>query len=544
MFTQKLKKQLSMGITGALLIGLVATIITDTVKVIYFNNANAQIDNEDKTFLLTINRNGSGMVSTEDEKITCGNDCAGRYSDGEVVTLKAEPRGNNVLSGWDGGECFRNEINSENGSGECVVQMNKQRTVTANFKPAATLTIIRTADSQRGGSVEANVKNFYSTKNSRTVCDLKHDMSCVFEYPKGAEIDLVAVLENSEGLIKWSADCTGVKLQCGLTLDKNKTVNVAFKEGKVRASSSSSVSSASSASSLSASSASSAVSSMAASSVSSAASASSSAANSSSLPQSSSSVSSSASSASSQSSVSSASSASSASSFSGFTGLVGSYLFSEGAGTAVNDTSGQGNSGEIKGAAKWTMDRLGPTLSFDGVDDYVSIPKMEGEELTISAWFYKNSNDNSNADAIFDGWKKGNGDVSDQEGYSLRFNSSTPNELIFILVTKDSSGEKTSGELRHAFDSSTGGWHHIVGIYEKSTGKQSLYVDGELQVTANHPSGNIVVQPESLSELRIGHSIADNGYFNGVIDDVKIYNIDLTNSEATNLYGEGTACQL
>lgn len=80
--------------------------------------------------------------------------------------------------------------------------------------------------------------------------------------------------------------------------------------------------------------------------------------------------------------------------------LQAGYTFNEGSGTIATDSSGNGNDGTIQGAT-WTTGKNGDGLSFDGIDDSVSIPLINNEELSICAWFHKNANDTTNADAIF-----------------------------------------------------------------------------------------------------------------------------------------------
>ena len=66
------------------------------------------------------------------------------------------------------------------------------------------------------------------------------------------------------------------------------------------------------------------------------------------------------------------------------------YTFSEGTGTTTADSSGNGKNGSIQGSV-WTTGKNGGGLSFTGTSDYVSVPSMNYDELSISAWFYKNS---------------------------------------------------------------------------------------------------------------------------------------------------------
>lgn len=82
---------------------------------------------------------------------------------------------------------------------------------------------------------------------------------------------------------------------------------------------------------------------------------------------------------------------------------------------------------------------------------------------------------------------------------------------------------------------SVGAWYHIAGTYNKATGEQKLYVNGQLAGLQIHPAGNTVVPLTYFSDMKIGMS-GYKGYFNGKIDDVRLYNRALSNQEVQDLY--------
>lgn len=75
-------------------------------------------------------------------------------------------------------------------------------------------------------------------------------------------------------------------------------------------------------------------------------------------------------------------------------------------------------------------------------------------------------------------------------------------------------------------------WHNAVGV--RNYTNQSLYVDGVLISTTNNP---IQIDPVDLSSIG-GASIggAGSSFFNGSLDDVRIYNTSLSGSEITTIY--------
>ncbi|PJA07668.1 hypothetical protein COX69_04065 [Candidatus Falkowbacteria bacterium CG_4_10_14_0_2_um_filter_48_10] len=222
-------------------------------------------------------------------------------------------------------------------------------------------------------------------------------------------------------------------------------------------------------------------------------------------------------------------------------GPVAHWRFDEKSGTTAFDSAASttwsgGNHGSFgagTAAPTWAKGKYGGSLEFDGNNDYVSIRPQNYPSITVSGWFYREISDNVNADAIFGGWRW-NSDTQLQEGYDLRFYQGNPNLLDWILVTKDSSGFKTQQSAVFDLKSTQfNKWHSAVGVYDSFTGVQSLFVNGILRSTVQHTPGNTIVPFFQYTDMRIGYSRVNSGYFNGLIDDVRIYNYARTQRQIT-----------
>jgi hypothetical protein len=194
-------------------------------------------------------------------------------------------------------------------------------------------------------------------------------------------------------------------------------------------------------------------------------------------------------------------------------GLVAAYGFEEGSGSATADGSGRGKSGTVVGAS-WTGGRFGSALSFDGVDDRVDLPGLgtfyDGA-FTYEAWVKKAG---AKKDAGLVGtW------VSGQQGgpmlwveyasgrYFLTLNAGSPNYL-------DSTQSPAVGV-----------WQHVAATYDGVTAR--FYVDG-VEVASRAFSGNV----GDSDAWRIGaYGLSASGFFDGVIDEVRIYDRALSRSE-------------
>jgi hypothetical protein len=87
---------------------------------------------------------GTGSVRSSPEGVACGNDCAESYPAGSTVTLQAVPDAGSVFAGW-GGDC--------GGTGDCLVEMDRPRAVTASFAPAPAGNPVVNGDFEQGPGV-------------------------------------------------------------------------------------------------------------------------------------------------------------------------------------------------------------------------------------------------------------------------------------------------------------------------------------------------------------------------------------------------------
>ncbi|MFO0795549.1 MAG: LamG-like jellyroll fold domain-containing protein [Candidatus Brocadiaceae bacterium] len=214
--------------------------------------------------------------------------------------------------------------------------------------------------------------------------------------------------------------------------------------------------------------------------------------------------------------------------------LLGYWKFDDGKGQIAIDSSGKGNQGKIKGAS-WTKGMKAGGVRFDGIGDYVEFPAVNNDEITIAAWFYRDQNDLTNTGGIIDGCRRS---LNPQlrEGFGLQFSAKNPDVIQFTLTTKDINGTRTQYIAQKNLDDSFGTWFHVVGSYNKTTGKQRLFVNGKQVAFKTHPAGNTIVPLTAYPKMRMGHLRRANGYFKGIIDEVRIYKNVQSAKYLYNLY--------
>jgi hypothetical protein len=76
-----------------------------------------------------------------------------------------------------------------------------------------------------------------------------------------------------------------------------------------------------------------------------------------------------------------------------------------------------------------------------------------------------------------------------------------------------------------------GAWHHVAATRNNTSGAMQVYVDGVLRGSGTGPTGSRTAPPN----LRIGSLQTANNFLNGTLDDVRLYDRNLTLGEITAL---------
>ena len=197
-------------------------------------------------------------------------------------------------------------------------------------------------------------------------------------------------------------------------------------------------------------------------------------------------------------------------------GLVGYWSFDEGSGTTARDLSGRGNTGTLVNGPTWTTGRVGGALSFDGVNDHVDVGIRSGltpPNITIEAWV--------RADRL-DDW---DGIISNMSAWGSGFS--------LQIGTVQRIAAMVSGHyLRTTWAPVTGVWYHIVATHDNATSLNILYVNGreEARVTRS-----IFYEANARTQIGVFYTSTPPTIpallFNGIIDEVRIYNRALSAAE-------------
>jgi hypothetical protein len=207
-------------------------------------------------------------------------------------------------------------------------------------------------------------------------------------------------------------------------------------------------------------------------------------------------------------------------------GLIAHYPFNGNA----EDHSGNGFNGVVAGAAI-TTDRRGEinsAYSFDGVNDGISIAGFNNnpQTFTISLWFFARTDGDAASKELIQRSNPSN--KSDWSWNISWYKKNGPSKVY--------SGVKSLNKsVTDSADSAPkNNWNHVIMTWDGSTKK--VYVNGMLKRTKY--LGETTLDYSSQTGLYIGFD-SEAGYFNGKIDDIRIYNRVLSLNEMAQLSTEG-----
>ncbi len=197
--------------------------------------------------------------------------------------------------------------------------------------------------------------------------------------------------------------------------------------------------------------------------------------------------------------------------------LIGWWPFEEGQGTVALDASGHGNHATLIGDPQWVPGYDGLALDFDGQGDYLDTGKLPSQlgiagsaPRTVALWAYARS---FNGGGLYE-----MGGHGTREGFSLRTGDI------------DDAWQARYGRIdANFYTESLNEWVHLTHVYEASTAE--MYVNGL------SPRGRqLVLLTSDDRQFRIG--ICDGVTFDGLIDDVRLYNRAMSRKEVQRImYG-------
>ncbi|MEN8220402.1 MAG: LamG domain-containing protein, partial [Pseudomonadota bacterium] len=197
-------------------------------------------------------------------------------------------------------------------------------------------------------------------------------------------------------------------------------------------------------------------------------------------------------------------------------GLVAYYAFDGNA----QDESGNGNHGTVHGATL-TDDRFGNLKSayeFDGSNDYIEAPtNFTHTTFTVGAWIKLKTHQCYGG--IVDGY---------HNKWEFVMDCQAGGKKLEFAEWKSGGGYN---EHRASSTLNTSQWYHVAVVIDNTSG--SFYINGQFDSTFTMTASALT----PVSKFIIGASLSGTAqYFNGNIDDIRIYNRAISKSEIQQLY--------
>lgn len=180
----------------------------------------------------------------------------------------------------------------------------------------------------------------------------------------------------------------------------------------------------------------------------------------------------------------------------------------------VSGTVSTLNGNPVPGVTVALSPNSGSSLNFDGVDDKVCITYNEAflmDKVTVSAFVKIGDGDDDRAIVDLGSEVNNNFWIHTSDGAS--------GKGVTVAVGDGS----TSYEIDHTFASDPDEWHQVTMVY--GGGQLILYIDGAFVTTA------MATMASTPYKLSIGNNDSGTQPYDGLIDDVRIFNRTLTSSD-------------
>ena len=210
------------------------------------------------------------------------------------------------------------------------------------------------------------------------------------------------------------------------------------------------------------------------------------------------------------------------------------YLpFDEGEGDTAFDRTKLGNHGKLEGGPQWVPGKHGKALEFDGDDDVVIIETKDSEELqlhesegTAECWFLMKGEGISTSPRLIAKESITN-DHCDCDplrgGFALKFRRHGK----FNLQLSVEKGSRKNNDPNPDAGVDNDVWYHAAGTWEE--GEHRVYLNGKL--VFEDKENEALPLKDVDNDLRIGGTFAGLRNFQGIIDEVRVWNRVLSVNE-------------
>ena len=198
-------------------------------------------------------------------------------------------------------------------------------------------------------------------------------------------------------------------------------------------------------------------------------------------------------------------------------GLVGWWT-----GDGNTDDIVGGINGTLQGDATFAPGKVGKAFSLDGVGDFVDAPFTHTGSFTVDMWAKAATTNQAQFSSVFSSGRR-----VPVNGF-FQIDMTGPNGNYRFLGTVDLILD--IGPVTTAFQ-------HIAVTYDVDTKTVTTYLNGSKKTSGSSPNENLL----EFEEAKIGINRLKDHQFNGLIDEVEIFNRVLSKEEITDIFEAGSA---
>ena len=169
-------------------------------------------------------------------------------------------------------------------------------------------------------------------------------------------------------------------------------------------------------------------------------------------------------------------------------------------------------------------------LSFDGSNDYVTVPNSSQLDFSASTGF------------TLEAWVKLNGSQSNYTGITTEAGDMTGFGFQLVIVNNCIAAELhdihdnfagVDAGLKGTTNLNDNNWHHLAMVVTQSSTNVKLYVDGIMEANVDN-AAVVYSELNYTSNLLLGTERTYNNHFNGSIEEVRIWNTARSQAEIQN----------
>ncbi|MEP7166772.1 MAG: LamG domain-containing protein [Candidatus Woesebacteria bacterium] len=216
---------------------------------------------------------------------------------------------------------------------------------------------------------------------------------------------------------------------------------------------------------------------------------------------------------------------------------VGYWALDENTGTTAKDKSGNNSDGTLTNGPVWVQGKIGQAVQFANTTNKITIPDnsnldiADGEDVTITGWFYRADATDSNMITA-----KRTGSAAANTGWLLYLDG-TIDTLLFEIAD---GAQEYSVQSARTFV--TPGWHHFAVVWDESSAAGTkVFIDGIDNTGTKTGTIGSIGNASNATAMDIGNWEGTSSPMEGIIDDLKFYKYTRTASQIAYDYDRGKA---